>query len=129
MDHELLKAISVFATVHDDHLRSLAGLMSETSVPQGAAIVKQGACSYDFFAIVEGNADVLRDGKKISTLQAGECFGEIGVMERRPRMATVVATTPMRLVTLTHWDLDRLGAGVLLSIQDQISQRLVVHVE
>jgi CRP-like cAMP-binding protein len=129
MDHERLRAIEVFSTLGEGHLRSLAALMGESSVPRGAAIVKQGEHSHDFFAIAEGRADVLRDGKRVATLDAGECFGEIGTLDRRPRTATVVATTPMRLLTLTRWDLERVGADLLLAIRDQLRQRLVVHVE
>lgn len=129
MNHEQLRKIQVFSTLGEEHLQSLAALMSETSVPQGAAVVKQGACSYGFFAIVEGQADVLRDGKRISTLGPGECFGEIGFLERKPRTATVVATSPMRLATLERWDRERLSDAVVLAIRDQIGQRLVVHIE
>jgi len=100
MDHELLKTITLFSRLGDDDLGTLAGLMSETSVPQGAAVVKQGEWSYDLYAILKGRAEVLRDGTRIATLDAGECFGEVGALERRPRTATVVALTPMRLDAL-----------------------------
>lgn len=129
MDHEQLKAIEVFSTLAEEDMRNVAALMTETSVPQGAAVVKQGECSYDFFAILEGRADVLRDGKRIARLAAGECFGEVGALQRRPRTATVVAVTPMRLITLTRWDIERVGAGALRVIREQLGQRLVVHVE
>jgi CRP-like cAMP-binding protein len=51
---------------------------------------------------------VLRDGEVIGELGPGDFFGEIGLLEKERRTATVVAKTPMRLITLTGWDLRRL---------------------
>ena len=59
-------------------------------------------------AIEEGTADVLKDGEKLRELGPGDFFGEIGVLEKELRTATVRATTPMRLIILSRWDLKRL---------------------
>ena len=74
----------------------------------GQELVRAGDFSYQFFAIEEGNADVERDGEKVAELGAGDFFGEIGVLEKELRTATVRATTPMRLIILSRWDLKRL---------------------
>ena len=109
MDPDRLKAIPVFASLDDKTLRAIATFATENSVPAGKHLVKEGDYAYEFMAIEEGEADVIRGGEKVATLGPGEFFGEIGVLEKTLRTASVVATTPMRLVTLSHWDLRRVG--------------------
>ncbi len=109
MDPKRLKAIKVFASLDDQTLKSIATFATETSVPEGKHLVKEGDYAYELMAIEEGEAEVLRDGRPVATLGAGDFFGEIGVLEKSLRTASVVAKTPMRLVTLSHWDLKRLG--------------------
>ncbi len=108
MDPNRLKAIGVFASLDDQTLRNIATFATETSVPAGKHLVKEGDYAYELMAIEEGEAEVLRDGRPVATLGAGDFFGEIGVLEKSLRTASVVAKTPMRLVTLSHWDLKRL---------------------
>lgn len=109
MDPDRLIAIPVFSSLEPEALRHLAAFASEMSVPAGKEIVKEGDYSYDFIAIDEGQADVLRGGKRVATLGPGDFFGEIGVLEKTRRSASVVAASPMRLVVLSHWDLKRAG--------------------
>ena len=109
MDPDRLKAIPVFAPLDDETLRAVATFATETSVPAGKSLVTEGDYAYEFMAIEEGEADVVRAGEKVATLGPGDFFGEIAVLEKTLRTASVVATTPMRLVTLSHWDLRRVG--------------------
>ncbi len=122
MDPNRLKAIPVFAALDDQQLRTIATFAGETSVPEGKELVKEGDYAYELIAIEEGEANVVRDGKQVATLSQGDFFGEIGVLERTLRTATVVAATPMRLVTLTHWDLKRVG-GALDQIRETLEER------
>jgi CRP/FNR family transcriptional regulator, cyclic AMP receptor protein len=109
MDPERLRAIPVFASLDDETLRGVATFATESSVPAGKHLVKEGDYAYEFMAIEEGEADVVRGGEKVASLGPGDFFGEIAVLEKTLRTASVVATTPMRLVTLSHWDLKRVG--------------------
>lgn len=122
MDPNRLTSIPVFEGLGEDQQRLLSALVREVSVPAGAELVKQGDYAYDVSAIEEGEAEVRRDGELIATLGPGDFFGEIGVLERTLRTATVVATTPMRLITLTHWDLKR-APGVVEEIRTTLEQR------
>ena len=108
MDPEGLKAIPLFSSLSDDDLRLVAMFVSEVSVSEGKHLVDEGDYSYEFFMIQDGRAEVTRGGEEIAELSAGDFFGEIGLLEKRTRNASVVAKTPMRLVTLSHWDLNRL---------------------
>jgi CRP-like cAMP-binding protein len=81
-------------------------------VPAGEHVVREGDYGYDLMAIEEGEADVIRGGETIATLGPGDFFGEMAVLEKTLRTASVVAKTPMRLVTLSHWDLKRTGDAI-----------------
>jgi CRP-like cAMP-binding protein len=70
--------------------------------------VREGDYSYDLTIIDEGQAEVVHDGQVVATLGPGDVFGEAGVLGKAQRNATVRASTPMRLITLTGWDLRRL---------------------
>ena len=108
VDAARLKNISVFSDLSDDALQSIASLAAEVSVPEGKELVREGDYSYDVLAIEEGSARVERGGDTVAELGPGDVIGEMGVLERSQRSATVVATSPMRLVTLTSWDVRRL---------------------
>jgi CRP/FNR family cyclic AMP-dependent transcriptional regulator len=109
MDPARLKNIGVFAGLSDDELQNIANLAAEVSVPAGKELVREGDYSYDLLAIEEGEAEVTRGGEHLADLGPGDVIGEMGVLERTQRSATVVAKTPMLLVTLTSWDVRRLG--------------------
>jgi CRP/FNR family transcriptional regulator, cyclic AMP receptor protein len=108
MDPARLKKIPVFANLSDEELGHIAALAAEVSVPEGKELVREGDYSYDVLAIEEGTASVDRHGQHIADLEPGDVFGEMGVLKREQRNATVIATSPMLLVTLTSWDIRRL---------------------
>ena len=91
-------------------------------MPAGKHLVKEGDYAYEFMAIEEGEAEVVRHGERVATLGPGEFFGEIAVLEKTRRTASVIALTPMRLVTLSHWDLKRVG-GALPQIRATLEAR------
>jgi cAMP-dependent protein kinase regulator len=108
MDPARLKKIPVFADLNDEERDHVAALAAEVSVPQSKELVREGDYSYDVLAIEEGTASVDRHGEHVADLGPGDVFGEMGVLKREQRNATVVATSPMLLVTLTSWDIRRL---------------------
>jgi CRP/FNR family transcriptional regulator, cyclic AMP receptor protein len=108
MDPSRLKSIRLFEHFSDDQLRLIAPFAEETSVAEGERLVKEGDYSYELIGIEEGTAEVTRGDERVGELGPGDFFGEIGVMERTLRTATVTATSPMRLITLTRWELNRM---------------------
>jgi cAMP-dependent protein kinase regulator len=108
MDAARLKKIPVFSDLDDAALRTISLLASEVSVPEGKELVREGDYSYDLLAIEEGTAKVEREGQKIAELGPGDVIGEVGVLERGQRNATVIATSPMMLITLDRWDVKKL---------------------
>jgi CRP/FNR family transcriptional regulator, cyclic AMP receptor protein len=107
LDASRLKSIPLFEEVGDEELAQIAPFATEVSVEEGRELVREGDFSYEFMAIEEGQAEVTRGGEHVADLGPGDFFGEMGLIERTLRNATVTATTPVRLVTLTGWDLKR----------------------
>lgn len=107
MDASRLKSIPLFAEVGDEELSQIAPFANEVSVEEGKVLVREGDFSYELMAIEEGSAEVTRGGEHVADLGPGDFFGEMGLLERTLRNATVTATSPMRLITLTGWDLKR----------------------
>ena len=107
MDATRLKSIPLFEEVGDDELRQIAPFAQEVSVEEGKVLVREGDFSYEFMAIEDGEAEVTRGGEHVADLGSGDFFGEMGLLEKTLRNATVTAKTPMRLITLTGWDLRR----------------------
>jgi CRP-like cAMP-binding protein len=126
MDPARLKKIPVFADLADDELRAVAQLAAEVSVEAGKELVREGDYAYDVLAIEEGTARVERNGRTVAELGPGDVVGEMGVLERSQRNATVVATSPMLLVTLTSWDIRRLrrsAADAVEHLRKLVEQR------
>ena len=107
MDASRLKSIALFEEVGDEELAEIAPFATEVSVEEGRELVREGDFSYEFMAIEEGQAEVTRGGEHVADLGPGDFFGEMGLLEKTLRNATVTAKTPVRLVTLTGWDLRR----------------------
>ena len=79
---------------------------------EGKPLVNEGDYAYEFMAIEEGTAEVLRGDEILAELGPGDFFGEMGLLGHDKRNATVVAKTPMRLITLDQWDMRRLEKAV-----------------
>jgi CRP/FNR family transcriptional regulator, cyclic AMP receptor protein len=126
MDPGRLKKIPVFADLSEAELAHIAALAAEVSVPASKELVREGDYSYDVLAIEEGTARVDRHGAHLADLGPGDVFGEMGVLQREQRNATVVATSPMLLVTLTSWDIRRLqktAPKAVAHLRDVVAQR------
>jgi CRP/FNR family transcriptional regulator, cyclic AMP receptor protein len=108
LDASQLKSIPLFEDVPDEELNQIAGFAQQVNVDAGRELVREGDFSYEFMAIDEGEAEVTRGGQHVADIGPGDFFGEMGLLEKTLRNATVTAKTPMRLVTLTGWDLKRM---------------------
>jgi CRP/FNR family transcriptional regulator, cyclic AMP receptor protein len=123
MDPNRLKEIPIFSHLSDEEAKRLAAFATETSVADGQILMKQGDYSTELIGIEEGTADVIQDGQKIASLKEGDLIGEMGLLEREPRNADVIATSPMLVMKLTHWEIRRMSDETLKRIQDIVEQR------
>ncbi|MFZ0042189.1 MAG: cyclic nucleotide-binding domain-containing protein [Solirubrobacteraceae bacterium] len=123
MDPNRLTAIPIFSELSPDEAKRLAAFATETSAAEGQILIKEGDYSVELIAIEEGSADVIQNGKKITTLGKGDLIGEMGLFERRPRNADVIAASPMRLIKLTHWEIRRMSEDTIDRIKAIIEKR------
>ncbi len=103
---ELLGACPLFKGIDAQGLARLAEVATTVDFPPGHVIARQGDIGTGFFVIVEGMVRVVRDGEVVARLGAGEFFGELSVLDRQPRNATVSAESTTRCLARASWDFD-----------------------
>jgi len=117
LDANRLKSLPLFESVSDEDLERTAPFVSEVSVSEGKHLVDEGDYAYNFMAIEEGTAEVRRGDETVAELGPGDFFGEVGLLDTEKRTATVVATSPMRLITLDRWDMKRLEKSAPTAVE------------
>ena len=95
-----LSKIWLFSTSSSKDLRTIRRALEEVTVPAERVLCEQGTIGREFFLIVKGEASVRRNGRKVATLGPGQYFGELALLDRRPRSATVASETEMNLLVL-----------------------------
>jgi CRP/FNR family transcriptional regulator, cyclic AMP receptor protein len=97
-----LKRVPLFSQLTPRELRFVASRTDEVSVPAGRQLTRQGHASDSFYVLLEGEVEVIVDGKKRATLKAGDFFGEISMLDRGVGTATVVTKSPVRMMVMSH---------------------------
>jgi len=105
---ETLSTVPLFANLSARQLRKLAKSTHQDRYEAGDVIVNEGGTTQTMFVIVEGSAKVVRNGRTISRRDPGDFFGEISMIDGRPRSASVVAETQMSCLVLYHDELRKL---------------------
>jgi CRP/FNR family transcriptional regulator, cyclic AMP receptor protein len=98
LDH--LAQVPLFSTCSRKDLQKLGKASDEIEVKEGKVLVEEGKPGHEFFLIEDGTAAVKRNNRKVATLHRGQFFGELSLLDRGLRSATVVADTDMTLVVL-----------------------------
>jgi CRP-like cAMP-binding protein len=101
---ELLDGVPLFSLVAKRSKRSIAEQLESREVPAGEQLTVQGEHGREFFVVVSGSARCEVDGRAIRTFGPGSFFGELALLARGPRSATIVAETPMELLVLDRND-------------------------
>lgn len=99
---EALGRIEFFEGLSARELKSIARLMTRLEVREGRTLVREGTVGREFFVIIDGEAEVTRNGRRINHLGPGETFGEIALLDTSPRVATVTALSDMTVEVLTR---------------------------
>jgi len=105
---ELLKKVPMFSNLSNRHLNEIARYADQLSVKAGKVLAEQGDLGWEFVFILEGKARVEKNGKVINRLSSGDFFGEISLIDRGPRTATVVTETDMTLLIVNSKSFDHL---------------------
>jgi CRP-like cAMP-binding protein len=108
VNRDQLKRVPLFSELSHRELDQVAQWADELDVELGRHVVDQGDFGYEFFAIIEGTADVLKDGELIRQMGPGDFFGELALIGEGRRTASVVSTTRMRLAVMLKRDFLRL---------------------
>jgi CRP/FNR family transcriptional regulator, cyclic AMP receptor protein len=105
---ELIKRVPLFASCSKHELEEIAHIADEIDLSEGKEMTREGSRGREFFVLLEGDADVTKNGQSINKLGAGDFFGEIALVSDTPRTATVTATTPVRALVITDRSFRRL---------------------
>ncbi|MEA2610277.1 MAG: family transcriptional regulator, cyclic receptor protein [Chloroflexota bacterium] len=103
---ELLSTARLFDGVDPAGMDRIAAAAVQIDVPAGHVIARQGEIGTGFFVVIEGAARVVRDGDTVATIGPGDFFGELSVLDGRPRTAQVIATVPTTCLALASWDFE-----------------------
>lgn len=95
-----LAEVPLFSALSRKELNLVARRAEDVKVDEGRVLVSEGSSGAEFFVILSGTAKVSRRGRKVATLGPGAAFGELALLDKAPRNATVTAETPMELVVL-----------------------------
>jgi CRP/FNR family transcriptional regulator, cyclic AMP receptor protein len=101
-DADLLGKVPLFAGLPKRHLRAVAGIATEQVFPERATIAEEGKAGDDFYVIVEGQASVLRSGRRVARMLPGDFFGEIALLDEGPRTASVITETPLTAMAINR---------------------------
>lgn len=118
LDH--LAAIPMFSACSKQELRLIGQRADECDIPAGEVVIREGKTGREFFIVVEGTAKVTKGRKTIAQLGPGDSFGELALLERVPRTATVTTTSPMVAMVL-----DRPQFAGLLNEVPSLAYRLL----
>lgn len=105
---DILRKVPLFSKLNDKHLNQIAKHAVETPIQKGELLARQGTKGSEFTFIVEGKAWVEKDGKIVNYLSGGDFFGEISLIDGKPRAASVIAETDMVVLVVDANSFDHL---------------------
>jgi CRP/FNR family transcriptional regulator, cyclic AMP receptor protein len=126
LDAAQLKRIPLFADASDEELKQVAAFAQSKEISAGEIVVSEGGYSRELLAIEDGTAEVTREGERIAELGPGDVFGEAGMLDDEMRSATVTATSRLKLISLGHFEVQRLkkdAPGVYGRIEQLVEER------
>jgi CRP/FNR family transcriptional regulator, cyclic AMP receptor protein len=124
---DALVDVPLFAGLAKRHLRHIAGLTEEEQFPEGTSLAEEGKPGDSFYVLLEGEAKVVRGGRRIDRLIPGDFFGEIALIDGGPRTATVVATTPVSTLTISRKRFRKMleeDPSIVLAMLEELAKRL-----
>jgi CRP-like cAMP-binding protein len=124
---ELIKKVPLFSRLSKKGLAEVAHIADELDLPKGKVMAEEGDRGREFFVLLQGEADVTKGDTSINTMHEGDFFGEIALVTKMPRTATVTATTDVRVLVITERDFGSLlkhSEDVGLSVAEALAERI-----
>ena len=125
---DLIKRVPLFASASKQELAEIASIADEIDLPDGKTLIREGDSGREFFVLIDGSAEVQRSGKKVASLGAGDFFGEIALIAKTPRNATITTTSPVRALVITDRAFRQLldhspqiAVGVLTALAERLA--------
>jgi CRP-like cAMP-binding protein len=130
---ELIRKIPLFSKLSKKGLEDIAYIADELDLPKGKVMATEGDRGREFFVLLEGEADVTKGDRSINTMKEGDFFGEIALVTKMPRTASVTATTDVRVLVINERDFAALlkrtpeiGRGVAEALVERLAPELPV---
>jgi CRP/FNR family transcriptional regulator, cyclic AMP receptor protein len=105
---DTLATVPLFSACSKKELQMVAKSADHLTVPPGKVVVTEGAAGAEFFVILDGRARVERHGREVTTLGPGSFFGDLALLDRAPRNASVIADSELELAKLGQRAFDEL---------------------
>ncbi len=125
---KMLAQVPLFAGLEEKQIKSFTGSFSERSYDVGEVIEKEGDFGTAFYLITDGSVEVRRGKKLLSKLGHGEFFGEMALIDRQPRSATVIAAEPTtKCLLMTIWNFRaalETKPKLAISVMKELTRRL-----
>jgi CRP/FNR family transcriptional regulator, cyclic AMP receptor protein len=121
------KSVPLFSGVSPKGLRALVAAATEIDVKPGKVLVREGGFDSDLFVIISGTAEVSRGSRRLRAMGEGDFFGEMALLNRAPRSATVTATSPMTVMVLGWRELEGIlqeEPGLMRPILSALAERV-----
>lgn len=122
-----LREVYLFSLCSDKDLKKIAGIADQVDYGAGHVLCAEGQLAQECYVLIEGEAEVRIGGRVISTVGPGTSVGEMGLINRKPRSATVVTTTPLSAYVIDGRRFTRLleeSPAVCLALLQELSDRL-----
>jgi CRP-like cAMP-binding protein len=124
---EMIHRVPLFSRCSKRELVEVASIADEIDLRAGKELMREGDRGREFFVLLEGTAEVLKDGRHVNTLEKGDFFGEIALVSRAPRTATVVTKSPVRALVITDQAFRSLlshSPEIQLKVLEALAERL-----
>jgi CRP/FNR family cyclic AMP-dependent transcriptional regulator len=124
---ELIKGVPLFSSCSKKELEAIAAQADELNVPKGKTLTREGQRGREFMVIVDGAAEVRKDGRRLNLLGSGDYLGEIALISGGPRTATVTTTSEADLLVLTDRafsDLTKKMPSIQANVMKTLAERL-----
>ena len=124
---DLLKGVPLFAGCTKKELRELARIADELDLREGTVLTREGRIGHEFFVLIDGTVRVAKNGRKLADLKGGDWLGEIALLTRAPRTATVTATSPVKTLVIVDRDFRRVVSeipSIAMKVLTSVAERL-----
>ena len=124
---DLIKRVPLFKGAKKGELEQIASIADEIDLPEGKVLIAEGDTGREFFVLIDGTAEVTRGGKKVASIGPGDFFGEIALISKTPRNATITTTSPVRALVITDRAFRQLldhSPQIQISVLSALAERL-----